>query len=1288
MADTNENCPLSVAVPIAVSVNTSNTVPGPLTNVHASSATNGGFTKISKFTFTAKLTGGIGDGGVKTLSMQDYFDPAVSSTIAVWDFGDGYSLSATNELVTTHQYKVPGIYTVSMYFYDLDGNAHINTFTESISVYNKHSTDVKISTEELPGLTASDSGAQIYASSKSNRFNAGVEASWHDISPSGIYTLYVTASGSKAKPYDTKNKYAHLIPYNAFYTIDGDLIESDVGLQFELNEHWYVLSGSDRGTGIMPIATFKKEYFKDNGFEPMLLGASVSAEFGATDFSVIDGVTSVAGNETDAFETRATPEYAVPGGEAEKIPQITYYDDIPNDDPGVRLLFKLDTSKHKLKNFYVDGIDNDINESKRNFLESNSVGYYTVSGTNTIEGYTVKIVQPSISRLSFTSTGMKEMSAIQYKRQGDKFQVFIALADNKLNIGKHYTPFFKESLNNFITLLNSDFSSALSGSYADPSNWTIDAPTNTLTVTNSDFADATDWSAAISDQLGGVFNTVADPLPDPLSGWALSAENSGYAQHHPYTGGTVGGQIPAGQPAGPGHWSENYPHVNNLYQDVGAIGGKRYTVTVDVASCTAGNLRVFLGGEATSTNGLLLPVTNDVTDAGTHKVTLESTGGNPQNVYFQASNDFNGAIDNVSIVESSGNLGVDSGWDWSTGGGSGKATHTPITLWTGHTGLDNLYQDIDAIVGRKYIVKLTVASCTAGNLRVFLGGQATSDNGLLLPVTTDVTDNGTHKVTLNATGSILYFQASDDFNGTIDNVSVIESHDGGLGDGESGWDWSAGIATHTAISTWTNDTGLDNLYQDINATLGNEYTVKLTINSCTAGHIRLFIGTTDPTPPAHRPGLSANEIHTVIVKSTNNEPQRLFIQASPDFNGQVDDISIDCHQFYYDWSDGSSTITSNISSLRNTNLPFNTTSNTTQLSSFLYLNIDPLSAGTWTLNISGRADSFINSPATTIGQTIDYDPTGPLGPVSIGTDSNLNLITGSYTFTVLPSTNDVEVYKINEDIDYSQTIKSYRFQSFLHEYDKLFDGVFTSFVGEASSSPNVFGKTVFEKIANFVANNNDVDYCNMDNLQSFYDLFNEDIDIVLPTPPPELKRLYDLFSIKITKLLGDYERYDQSLNSNFYTSSADGRNIDFDNKITTSTYTVTTAANFVARQRFNNEFTLIRPQNVCSKAVSGADTDILSAYPLSAYNVYSNWGWPLDTSVSGSSGLDGFYDFYPYTAYDTTSANENIKNSIIDFNNNYNTITRSTTSLSADWENTGGVIYKNLDYQIRKGLSI
>ena len=819
MADTTENCPRSVTVPISVSVNTSGTVPIPLTNVHSASSTHGGFTKISEFTFTAQITG-------DTLSIQDYLSPKLSNTTAVWDFGDGYSLSAANTITTKHKYRVPGTYTVSMYFYDADGNAHINTFTESLSIYNYNITDVKIETSQTPGLTATDSGAQIPASSKDNSFKVGVSASWQDITPDGKYTMYVTASGSKAKPYDTKNKYAHLIPYNAFYNyMDNELIESDIGLHFELNSHWYVISGSSNT--IQPIATSKVDYFKDSGFQPILLGASVTPTASAfSTCSISNSLTTLGG------QGASPPLKPVP------VPQITYYDDIPNTDTGVSLLFKLDTSKHKIKNFYVDEIDNDINSSKRSFLESNSVGYYSTSANNTtFEGYNVKITKPSVDHLSFTSTGMKEMSAINYKRQGDKFQVFIGLADKDSNILKLYPNFLKKST------LNVDYS------------------------------------------------------------------------------------------------------------------------------------------------------------------------------------------------------------------------------------------------------------------------------------------------------------------------------------------------------------------------------------------------------------------------------------------------------FYTTWSSGGDLHTSVISSISTNKFPYNTSTNVTELSSFLYLNVDPLSSGTWSLNVTGNVPGLSSQSSLP-----DYGGCVGIGTTAPGTTTNY--ITGAYTFTVLPSTNDVEVYKINEDIDYSQTIKSYRFQSFLHEYDKLFDGIFTSFVGSASSSPTVFGKTVFEKIANFVANNNDVDYCNMDNLQSFYDLFNEDIDIVLPTPPPELKRLYDLFSIKITKLLGDYERYEQSFNSNFYTSSADSRNIDFNNKITSLTYTVTAYTNFVARQRFNNEFSLVRPQNVCSKAVSGANTDILSTYPLSAYNEYSNWGWALDTSVSGASGLDDFYDFYPYTTYATTSANENIKNSIIDFNNSYTTITRGTSSLSADWEDTGGVIYKNLDYQIRKGLSI
>ena len=178
------------------------------------------------------------------------------------------------------------------------------------------------------------------------------------------------------------------------------------------------------------------------------------------------------------------------------------------------------------------------------------------------------------------------------------------------------------------------------------------------------------------------------------------------------------------------------------------------------------------------------------------------------------------------------------------------------------------------------------------------------------------------------------------------------------------------------------------------------------------------------------------------------------------------------YSFYSTWASGGDLHTSNISSISTNKFPYNTSTENTELSSFLYLNVDPLSSGTWTLNVTGNVPGL--STQNAFGGSVGG---GSIGSGNTG-DASTNYITGSYTFTVLPSTNDVEIYKINEDIDYSKTIKSYRFQSFLHEYDNLFDGIFTSFVGEVSSSPTVSGKTVFEKIANYVANNNDVDYYN------------------------------------------------------------------------------------------------------------------------------------------------------------------------------------------------------------------
>ena len=814
-----EKCPLSVPVPISLTVNTSGSVPSPVTSdSHNLSATHSGFTRISEFTFTSNLTGGAG-------SIQNLLDPPITSTLAVWDFGDGNTLSAKNTPTSNHTYNVPGIYTVSVYYYDLNGTAYFNTLTETVSVYNYVETSIKLSNTEVDSV----SGAFFAAGSTNDIgqvFHTSVSASWQDttvtdtITGTEDFTLYTTASGSKSKPYDTKNKYAHLIPFNAFYNRSNEKNDriDHTGVNIKLSKRNYAIDPTDNK--IKLVAESFIDELTGLGVKTYMLGATSERNSGVNDY--VPG-TTIALTGTETLSSNNV--------------KLSYYDDTPNINPGVQLIVKLDLSKHKIKDFYVDKIETDINGSGQNFLETGG------GALKNYAGILIKVTKPApdfSDLFSFTSTGMKQMSAINYKRQGDKFQVFVGVQNKNKNILKHYPIFLRD---------------------------------------------------------------------------------------------------------------------------------------------------------------------------------------------------------------------------------------------------------------------------TTGNL----GTLTTTDN-----------------------------------------------------------------------------------------------------------------------------------------------------------------------TFYFNWASGSHVHTTNLSSISTNKFPYNTTTNNTELSSFVYLNINPLSAGTWTLNVSAHISSLDAGTTALSG----FGNTG--GCVGTGSQH----YTGSYTFTVYPSTNDVEFYLQNENIDYSEVIKSYRFQSFMHEYDNLFDGIFTSFVGVASSSPTTFGKTIFSKIANFASNHSDIDLCKIDQIQSFYDLLNEDVDILLPEPPSELKRLYDTFSIKVSKLLGNYEQFSESLKTNYYTSSADSRNIDFNNPITSSLYTVTAYTNFVARQKFNNEFVIVSPQKVATKNIDGSSSGESTTYPLSAYNVYSNWGWQLDTSVTGASGLSAMYDFYPYTTYDTTSSIENLQHNLIDYNNQYTTITRTASSLSGSWTNDDGIMYKNLDYQIRKGLSI
>lgn len=107
---------------------------------------------------------------------------------------------------------------------------------------------------------------------------------------------------------------------------------------------------------------------------------------------------------------------------------------------------------------------------------------------------------------------------------------------------------------------------------------------------------------------------------------------------------------------------------------------------------------------------------------------------------------------------------------------------------------------------------------------------------------------------------------------------------GGIG-GSSGWAVDSGDSNYAEHTPHTN--GADNLYQDIDTFLGCDYTVSITVSNRTQGSVKVALGTSGFSST-----LTTNATHSLSITCSGNKPERMFIQASQDFDGRVDDITI------------------------------------------------------------------------------------------------------------------------------------------------------------------------------------------------------------------------------------------------------------------------------------------------------------------------------------------------------------------------------------------------------------
>ena len=285
-------------------------------------------------------------------------------------------------------------------------------------------------------------------------------------------------------------------------------------------------------------------------------------------------------------------------------------------------------------------------------------------------------------------------------------------------------------------------------------------------------------------------------------------------------------------------------------------------------------------------------------------------------------------------------------------------------------------------------------------------------------------------------------------------------------------------------------------------------------------------------------------------------------------------------------------------------------------------------------------------------------------PVAETTSSFLSAVTGAASFTCYPK-NYYNLYKHNEDFDFEQTIKDLRFQEILLDKEILFTDFIGSIFGDVSSRYDTLGKTLWEKINNFVPNNSDIDYCDLNALLNLSDMVDEDglvFDESLVQQPADIKRLMSIFSLSYNNLRGTKNKFQSNFDSKGR-SSKDiyGRNLG--EQINSLTYEVTGGVDIVAYERFSDTYVALNTyQPLC--ALSGQaltphtaadNTYMLSSIRTETHSTSSGrfWGWPLVLPSSYTiSDIDRFYTFYSLSA-----VNENtIECGLVDYTNGLTTV--------------------------------
>ena len=274
--------------------------------------------------------------------------------------------------------------------------------------------------------------------------------------------------------------------------------------------------------------------------------------------------------------------------------------------------------------------------------------------------------------------------------------------------------------------------------------------------------------------------------------------------------------------------------------------------------------------------------------------------------------------------------------------------------------------------------------------------------------------------------------------------------------------------------------------------------------------------------------------------------------------------------------------------------------------------------------------------------------------------SSFNLSGVSSSFDIYPE-KYYNIYKINENFNASEMMNDLAFQENIKNNPVLFDDFLAAIFGDSDYDYNSIGVKTYERIANFIINNSDIDTKSIDALASDLTQMgveNVTFDAAILNSPDEMKRLVDLASLSLNVLTGETNKFAENFNTRGYVQK-DKFGINLGDDINTTTYQITAGTPIVALEKFSGQYSLL---NTYQPLCAGTG----NIYMLSSYT--SDWGWGLVLPAPFSpSDFEKYYLFFKYTP----TIDGTVVGNIIDFDNSKTTIDRLSTNSGYLFGNTG-----------------